>query len=62
MNFKSKKQTSREIFLTKLLDDLSLFQRDYDCLDSKEKYCLEVVKNAVFFTYVKEPTVQGDEQ
>ena len=32
---KFKKSTCREQFLIKLLDDLTLFQRDYDCLDDK---------------------------
>lgn len=55
---KFKEQTEREKFLIGLMDDLSKFQRDFDCMNDKEKYCVEVVKNAVFFTYVKEPTIQ----
>ena len=57
-----KEKTEREKFLIELLDDLTAFQRDFDCLNDKEKFCLEVVKNAVFFTYVKEPTTYKKEE
>ena len=47
-------KTENEKFLIKLMDDLQKFKEDFHP-NEKERYCVEVIRNAVFFAYVKEP-------
>lgn len=47
-------KTENEKFLIKLMDDLLKFKEDFKP-NEKECYCVDVIRNAVFFAYVKEP-------